>query len=153
MRTIIAPIALAVAAAALSLSTGACSADIHDNTADVHDNNTNIEDAQVEISTAVDVDEVKAGQVVPCAIKAEDVYLVDPAADPPADRVEIAGHFQIYFDNVNGTPVLITAKESITVTIPSDAQPGSHKFICRVHKHDGTPTSASFELGMTVTSP
>jgi hypothetical protein len=128
----------------------ACYANIHDNTADVHDNNANIEDAEVEMETDVDVDAVEPAQVVTLQIAAQDVFLVDPGATPPADRVEVAGHFRIYFDDMSSEPILITAEKNVSVTLPATATPGDHKLICRVHKHDGTPTEATFELDLKI---
>jgi hypothetical protein len=129
----------------------ACSADIHDNTADVHDNTANIDDAQVELNTAVDVDNVQPNQTIAVQVTAEDVFLIEPSQDPPADRVEVAGHFQFYFDSLNSEPVLITASKSVNITVPGNMQ-GEHKLICRVHRHDGSPTEATFELNLTVTA-
>src|SRR5688500_1294103 len=105
MRTIIANFALIGALCAVGM---ACTADVHDNTLDVHDNNANIEDAKVEFATSVDTDNVQPSQSVPLVIIAEDVFLVDPAAEPPSDRVSVAGHFQIYFDSVSNEPLLVT---------------------------------------------
>jgi hypothetical protein len=150
MRMLIAQIALAAAAGALSLTSAGCNADIHDNTADVHDNTANIDDARVEAETSIDTDNVQPGEAMPLVLVAEDVFLIDPASDPPANRVEVAGHFQIYFDNTSSTPLLITAEESFSVTIPASAPAGDHKVICRIHKHDGTPTEATFELNLKV---
>lgn len=129
----------------------ACTADIHDNTADVHDNTANIDDAQVEMDTDVDVDNVQPNQTIQVQLVAQDVYLIEPSATPPADRVEVAGHFQFYFDSLSSTPVLITASKTVSITVPSGMQ-GDHKLICRVHKHDGTPTEATFELDLKVTA-
>src|SRR6187402_183917 len=87
----------------------ACTADIHDNTADVHDNNANIDDAAVEVDTDDDMEAVTPSQAIQLNISAEDVYLIDPSETPPSDRVEVAGHFQIYLDSTSGEPLLITA--------------------------------------------
>src|SRR6185503_7497633 len=93
MRMLIAQIALVAAAGAFSLTSAGCNADIHDNTADVHDNTANINDARVEMETDVDTDDMQAGQSMPLVLVAEDVFLIDPASDPPSDRMEVAGHF------------------------------------------------------------
>ena len=129
----------------------ACTADIHDNTADVHDNNANIDDAAVEVDTDDDMEAVTPSQAIQLNISAEDVYLIDPSETPPSDRVEVAGHFQIYLDSTSGEPLLITAEKNVTVTLPATVTAGDHKLICRVHKHDGTPTQATFELDLKVT--
>lgn len=127
-----------------------CTADIHDNTADVHDNNANIEDASVELDSTSDMDNVTPGQTVHLTIKAEDVFLIDPGETPPSDRVKVAGHFEIFLDSTSSTALLVTAEESIDVTIPAGTSPGDHKLLCRVNKHDGTATQATSELKLTV---
>jgi plastocyanin len=150
MKTIFARLAMACASTLLLVSV-ACTADIHDNTADVHDNTVNIDDAKVEFTTDADVDNVKAGQPLAIAIIAENVFLVEPGAEPPAGNVKTAGHFQIYFDDFAAAPLVITAQKSVTVTMPATTPPGQHKVICRIHKHDGTPTTATFEIKITIT--
>jgi len=148
MRGFISRVALCGASMACVVATGACTADVHDNTMDVHDNNANIDDAAVEFDT--DVDTVPAGQAVHVVIIAENVFPVDPAMDPPPDRVQVAGHFQFYFDTMTAEPILVTAEKEVDVMIPPAATPGAHKLICRVHKHDGTPTEATFEFDLTI---
>jgi hypothetical protein len=150
MRSFISKLALFGASAVCVVGGAACTADIHDNTLDVHDNNANIDDAKVEFETDADVTNVQADQSVRVNIVAEDVFLVEPTDTPPPDRVAVAGHFQFYFDNMSAEPILITAQKSVDVKIPPMAAPGPHKLICRVHKHDGTPTEATFELEVTV---
>jgi hypothetical protein len=129
----------------------ACTADIHDNTANV-DNTANIDDAQVELDTDVDVENVQPNQTIQVNVVAEDVFLIEPNQTPPADRVEVAGHFRFYFDSLSSEPVLITASKTVSITVPGEMQSGDHKLICRVHRHDGTPTDATFELDLTVTA-
>jgi hypothetical protein len=150
MRTFIANLAFAVAASVCTVGLGACTADVHDNTLDVHDNNANIDNAKVEFETTVDTENISAGQAVHVEIVAEDVFLIDPAETPPPDRVNVAGHFEFFFDSMSGTPLLVTAEKSVDVMIPADATAGDHKLLCRVAKHDGTPTEATFELDITV---
>jgi hypothetical protein len=150
MRSFISKLALLGASAVCVVGGTACTADIHDNTLDVHDNNANIDDAKVEFETDTDVNSVQASQSIPVVIVAEDVFLVEPTDTPPPDRVNVAGHFQFYFDNMSSEPILVTAQKSVTVSIPAMAAPGPHKLICRVHKHDGTPTQATFEIDVTV---
>ena len=81
---------------------------------------------------------------------AENVFLIEPDQEPPPDRVEVAGHFQFYLDTTSSEPLLITASKTASVPIPATATPGDHKLICRVHKHDGTPTSATFEISIKI---
>jgi hypothetical protein len=152
MRSFISKVALFGASAVYVVGATACTADVHDNTFDVHDNNANIDDAKVEFETDSDVNNVQQSQSVPVVIVAEDVFLVEPTETPPADRASVAGHFRFYFDSMSSEPILVTAQKSVNVTIPATAAPGPHKLICRIHKHDGTPTQATFELGVTVTA-
>jgi hypothetical protein len=44
----------------------------------------------------------------------------------------------------------VTAQTNVQVPIPATTPPGSHKIICRVHKHDGTPTQTTFSVDITV---
>ena len=148
MRTFILNTALC-SVLALSGASG-CTADIHDNTADVHDNNANIDDASVEIESTTDMDQVTPGQVVHLELKAEDVFLIDPAQTPPTDRVKVAGHFEIFLDSTSGSALLVTAQESVDVTIPASTSMGEHKLLCRIDKHDGTATQATAEISFTV---
>lgn len=151
MRSTILKLALA-GACALSTLPMACSADIHDNTAEVRDNTVNIKDARVEFTTSIDRQNVQSGQAVPFTVVAQDVFLIEPSQVPPPDRAMVAGHFRFYFDSTESEPILITAQTNVMVTVPADATPGDHKVICRVHKHDGTPTTATFELSVKVTA-
>jgi hypothetical protein len=147
MKTAIAKLAVVGLCASFPL---ACTADIHDNTADIHDNEANIDEAEVDMSSDTDLDEVKPSQVVQVEVTAQDVFLIDPSETPPPDRVEVAGHFQFYFDSMSSEPILITAEKSVSVTLPATAAAGDHKLICRVHKHDGTPTQATVELDLKI---
>jgi hypothetical protein len=148
MRTFILNTALCSALALSGVS--GCTADVHDNTADVHDNNANIDDASVEIESTSDMDNVTPGQVVHLEIKAEDVFLIDPAETPPSDRVKVAGHFEIFLDSTSSSALLVTAEESVDVTIPASTSAGDHKLLCRVDKHDGTATTVVSEIDLTV---
>ena len=148
MRKFIIPSVFAGMLAVSGLS--GCTADIHDNTADVHDNNANIDDAEVEIQSTSDMDNVQPGQAVHLDIKAQDVFLIDPASTPPPDRVKVAGHFEIFLDSTSGTSLLVTAEESVEVMIPASTPAGKHKLLCQVDKHDGTATKATSELDLTV---
>jgi hypothetical protein len=119
-------------------------------TANVDDINVNIDDVKVSLETDVDVDDIEQGQAVPIDIQVETLYLVDPSEEPPPDKVEVAGHLQFYFDTFESEPIIITADTHVEIMIPADAEPGDHKVLCRAHKHDGTPTKATFELAIKV---
>jgi hypothetical protein len=121
-----------------------CSADIHDNT-------ITIPNWTINATTSVDVDNVMPDQSVPIAVTvSQAVFLVPPDVMPPPEHVADAGHIQIYLDDVAKPPLVITAEVNVMVTIPAQTPPGKHKLICRVHKHDGTPTSTKQEIAITV---
>jgi hypothetical protein len=119
-------------------------------TANIHDNTINIPNATVNATTDADVNNIMPEQVVPVTLDVKNVTLVDPATTPPADHVADAGHVQIYLDTTSTPPLVVTAQTTVMVTIPKETMAGHHKLICRVHKHDGTPTSTTFELSFTV---
>jgi hypothetical protein len=121
-------------------------------TANIHDNTVNIPNASIQLNTTANVSSVKPGDGVPIQIKADNVFLVSPGTTPPPAHVNDAGYFQIYFDDDTSTPVLITADISVTVTVPMGTKDGDHKFVCRLHKTDGTATSVRSELHVTVKS-
>ena len=149
MRSVISRVVL-VGGLAACLAGTACTADVHDNKADIHDNTVNIDDATVEISTSADADNVEQGSSLPCTAKATNVVLVEPSATPPEDQADNAGHFEFFIDNVNTEPVLITAQTTVNINITTNITEGDHKVICRVHKHDGTPTEAKSEINIHV---
>jgi hypothetical protein len=148
MRNFIVSTALVGALACFGVT--GCTADVHDNTLDVHDNNANIDEAKVEMTSSSDMDNVQAGSSVHVEMAAEDVFLLDPSATPPTDRVKVSGHFEIFLDSTSSTALLVTAEKSVEVTIPASTPPGDHKLICRVDKHDGTATKATSELDLKV---
>ena len=111
-------------------------------TANIHDNTINITDATVNFTTYADVS--------PLVVAVQNVYLVEPSATPPAEHVMDAGHVQIHLDDVATPPLVVTAQVNVNVTIPAQTPAGSHKLICRVHRHDGTPTNTKYEVNITV---
>ena len=119
-------------------------------TANIHDNTVTIPNATVNFKTDADLNNVVPEQTISLALTVQNVYLVDPAATPPAAHVADAGHFQIYLDDVNTPPILVTADVNVTVKIPAPTPAGKHKLICRVHHHDGTPTETKVEVDITV---
>jgi hypothetical protein len=118
----------------------------------IHDNTINIPNATVNATTSADVDvnNVAPEQAIPLTLDVKNVYLVDPNTTPPAAHVEDAGHVQIYLDDTATPPLVVTAQTNVTVTIPKATPAGKHKLICRVHKHDGTPTSTIVTVDITV---
>jgi hypothetical protein len=135
---------------AFALSTGCfpgATVDVHDNTA-----NTTINDAAVTVNANTDVDtqRVHPGQDMGVTVTVQNVYLVAPDATPPAGHESDAGHLQFYIDDTDGEPVKITADVQVTINITLLITPGPHKVICRVHKHDGTPTTTKSEFTFTI---
>ena len=144
MRSLLSRIAIG---GALASSAGALAC-----TANIHDNTVSIPNATVNMTSSADISNVKPSQPVPVDVKVDNVVLVDPSATPPPNQVNEAGHLEIHMDSEDSPAILITAQTSFSVTIPPATSPGDHKLICRVHKHDGTPTSAESELKITVKS-
>lgn len=128
-----------------AVAVAACSANIHDNMI-----TANIPNATVNLTTDADVNNVMPDQMVPLVVAVQNVYLVEPSVTPPAEHVADAGHVQIYLDDVATPPLVVTAQVAVAVTIPTNTPAGPHKLVCRVHKHDGTPTSTKFEINITV---
>jgi hypothetical protein len=140
MRPMLIGILFTVACAAPAMNAGCTMGDL----------NIDVKDPNVTFDTDVDVDNVTQGDSMPIHVDVENVYLVDPNEDPPAEHEDDAGHLQIYLDGFDSDPLLITAEVDFSLTIPADTPPGNHTIKCRVHKHDGTPTSAVFEIEITV---
>lgn len=119
-------------------------------TANVHDNTVSIPNASVQMSTSADTSHVHQGEMMPVQVMVSNVYLVDPGAMVPPDHTDDAGQLAFFIDDDNGSPILVTAQVNVSVTIPQGESEGSHKLICRVQKHDGTPTDTTFSLNFTV---
>jgi hypothetical protein len=119
-------------------------------TADVHDNTLTIEEPKVAFTTDVDVDNVQPGSSVRVKIDAGNVYPVEPEQTPPPEHKDDAVYFKIFLDDVDSEPLVVTARGSVDVKISSDVEPGRHKLICRMFKHDGTPTSSMFDISIQV---
>lgn len=149
MRTLISRIVL-LGSVLTSLTALACEADIRDNKADIHDNEVNIDDANVELETSADVDNVEAGSAVPCTVKADNVVLVEPNETPAPEEAEAAGHFEFYLDTTDSPAILVTAQTEVDIQIPESTEPGDHKIICVLKKHDGTPTEVESEIDIKV---
>lgn len=121
----------------------------------VHDNTINataiIPNATLNLTADTDVNTVMPSQSVPMTVVVTNVTLVDPAATPPAGHEMDAGHFEFHLDDETTPALLVTAQTQVQVPIPADTKAGPHKIICRLHKHDGTPTVTEFEVNITVT--
>jgi len=116
----------------------------------IHDNTINIPNATINATTDASASSVAPTQTVPVTVTVQNVYLVDPAVAPPPEHVNDAGHIQVYLDDFDTQPLLITAETMFNVTIPAATKPGPHELKCRVHKHDGTPTSTEMDVSITV---
>ena len=120
----------------------ACSADIHDNAVNIN--------ATVSIMSSIDLKNVQPGEAMPVHVAVSNVYLVEPNVTPPPEHVSDAAYLQFYLDSTDSQPILVTAQVDVTVTIPASEPDGDHKLLCRVHKHDGTPTTSVSEIDFTV---
>jgi hypothetical protein len=135
---------------ALAMPNVACTADIHDNPVDI-DGEINIDEANVEIGTDADVDNIPQGSPVPVNVEVENMILVDPNGTPAPGEEAGAGHL-VFFLDAAGTPLLVTAQTSVSITIGADVPEGPHRIVCQVTKHDGTPTGATAEIEINVTA-
>jgi archaellum component FlaG (FlaF/FlaG flagellin family) len=124
----------------------ACKADIHDNTVTT---NANLD---FKIDSNVDLNDVKPGQAIAVTMNVTGAVLVDPNTTPPPNEVDTAAYFKIYIDDTGSDPILVTASTHVNVTIPASTPPGDHKLICRLHKHDGTPTDQEQEIDFKVSA-
>lgn len=118
----------------------------------VHDNTINIPNATINATADATANDVAPTQQVAITVTAQNVYLIDPSQTPPPDHVNDAGHIQVYLDDVDTQPLLITAQTMFSVTIPAGTKAGAHNLICRFHKHDGTPTSTEVNVAITVSA-
>jgi hypothetical protein len=118
---------------------------------EVHDNVLNVDDPRVNFDTDVDTDNVEQGQEVTVNVDVDEAVLVAPDADPPPEDADVAVYVKIHLDDTDSEPLLITAEATATVTIPADTEPGDHKLICRVHRHDnGEPTGQESTIDIKV---
>ena len=124
----------------------ACTANIHDNQVE---GTVNI-DAKISFSAEGDLENLKPDDTVTVNAKPENVDLIEPTETPPPDRAKKAGHLRYYIDNYDDAAVLVTGKASMKMKLPSSIKPGKHKLLCRVHQHDGTPTTATYEITITI---
>jgi hypothetical protein len=138
-------VTVSLGACALSLGAGLAGCEVHDNT-------INIPDAKVSVSTDVDAQNIQPMQTVPVAVQVQNVYLIEPSATPPPEHIVDAGHIEIHLDDESTPALLVTAQTNVNVTIPASTPPGHHKLICRVHKHDGTPTDTKTDLEINVSA-
>jgi len=120
---------------------------VHDNTINA---TANIPNATLNVTADTDVNTIMPSQAVPMTVTVTNVTLVEPTATPPAGHEDDAGHLEFHLDDETTPPLLVTAQTQVQVPIPADTKPGSHKIMCRLHKHDGEPTTTRFEVEITV---
>ena len=131
----------------LALAAGGFACNVHDNTINA---TANIPNATLNVTADTDVNTVMPAQSLPMTVTVTNVTLVEPTATPPAGHEMDAGHLEFHLDDETTPPLLVTAQTQVQVPIPADTKAGPHKVICRVHKHDGTPTTTEFEVEITV---
>ena len=133
------------------LGASGCTADVHDNPVDVHDNNVNV-DAKLDFKVDSNADAVEAGKSVSVTMNATGVVLVAPDDEPAAADADRAAYFQVYLDNTDADPIVVTAQATASITIPADTKEGDHKLICRLFKHDGSATDQTKEVSIKVSA-
>ena len=131
----------------LALAAVPFACNVHDNTINA---TANIPNATLNVTADTDVNTIMPSQAVPMTVTVTNVTLVEPTATPPAGHEDDAGHLEFHLDDETTPPLLVTAQTQVQVPIPADTKPGSHKIMCRVHKHDGEPTTTRFEVEITV---
>ena len=130
-----------------ALAAGPLACNVHDNTINA---TANIPNATLNVTADTDVSAVMPSQSVPMTVMVTNVTLVEPTATPPAGHDMDAGHFEFHLDDETTPALLVTAQTQVQVPIPPETKAGPHKIICRLHKHDGTPTVTKFEVDITV---
>lgn len=131
----------------LALAAVPFACNVHDNTINA---TANIPNATLNVTADTDVNTIMPSQAVPMTVMVTNVTLVEPTATPPVGHEEDAGHVEFHLDDETTPPLLVTAQTQVQVPIPADTKPGSHKIMCRVHKHDGEPTTTRFEIEINV---
>jgi plastocyanin len=142
MRTMMRAAAFSAAIASSYTTAAGCTANVHDNTVN----------ADAELNFKADAEEVKPGDSVAVTMNATGVVLVDPNKDPAPADADKAAYFTVYLDDEDSDPLIVTAQASAQVTIPAGTSSGKHHLICRLHKHDGTPTDQQQSVSITVSA-
>jgi uncharacterized membrane protein YgcG len=131
----------------LALAVGPFACNIHDNTINA---TAVIPNATLNVTADTDVNDIMPSQSVPMTVTVTNVTLVEPTATPPVGHEMDAGHFEFHLDDETTPALLVTAETHVQVPIPAETKAGPHKIMCRLHKHDGTPTVTEFEVEITV---
>lgn len=142
MRTMIRNAALCAAIASGYATANGCTANVHDNAVTV----------DAKLSFKAENADVKPGDSVAVTMNATGVVLVDPNKDPAPADADKAAYFTVYLDDEDSTPLITTAQASAQVTIPAATSSGKHHLICRLHKHDGTPTDQEQSVNIMVSA-
>ena len=106
--------------------------------------------ANVMITSTIDAEHVMMNQPIPLDINVSGAFLVEPNVTPPPEHINDAVHLQIYLDTLDSAPILVTAQAHVSVMVAQGTPPGRHKLHCRLHKHDGTPTTTVFEFSFNL---
>jgi hypothetical protein len=134
---------LAIAIASIG-SFAACTANVHDNTVNAQ--------ADLDFQAEVSDQDVKPGDSVAVNMNATGVVLVDPNDQPKAEDEDKACFFKIFMDDEDSEPLIVTAQTHVQVTIPQQAEKGKHHLICRLFKHDDTPTDVEQSIDINVSA-
>lgn len=118
----------------------------------IHDNTINIPNATINATANADVSNVAPMQEVAITVVPQNIFLCDMATTPPPEHMNDAGDIQVFMDDVDSQPILVTATATFNVTIPAATKPGPHNLICRFRKHDGTPTTTQSTVAITVSA-
>ncbi len=106
--------------------------------------------ATIQITSPDDVNHVAPNQVVTMTVVTTGVTLVAPDVTPTPAEAQTAAYLQFYLDSDSSAVLLVAATATVMVTIPTGTPAGPHNVVCRVYKHDGTPTNTTFNLAITV---
>jgi hypothetical protein len=120
-------------------------------TANVHDNVVNAQ-ADLNFKANVDTDDIKPGDSVAVTMNATGVVLVDPNDTPAKGDEDKACFFKVFLDDEDSEPLVATAQTNVQVTIPQETPKGKHHLICRLFKHDDTPTETEQSIDINVSA-
>jgi hypothetical protein len=115
-----------------------------------HGATSDIPNATLSIATGADIDNVVAPAEIPVTAVVMNVFLVDPSETPPPEHAADAGYLEFHLDDERRPPVLVTSATRAVVPISADTLVGRHDIICRIYRHDGTPTHTAETLTIAV---
>jgi hypothetical protein len=122
-----------------------------------HGATNDIPNATLDLATDADIDNVVAPANVPITAIVTGVFLVDPDDTPPPEHAADAGYLVFHLDDESRPPLLVTSTTRALVPISASTLVGHHDIICRIYRHDGTPTHTDARLTIsaktTLTTP